>query len=510
MSEATPLTVVSPASAPDGLDAAAIYRTARRAQHGWEALGVQGRLQRLRPLADVIVRRREEIVSRVVADNGKPEFEVITQEVACVVACLDHLQHSAAETLAARRESNVWFAFRSATVTPRAFGAVLIIAPWNIPLAIPMTQVLSALVAGNAVVLKPSEVTPDIGALLGELLAELELPEGLVQVVQGDGAVGATLVDAGPDKVFFTGSVATGRRVMRAAASAGAPIPVCLELGGVDGLIVCDDADLDFAATAATWGAMMNAGQVCASVERVLVQRDVADRLIQRMHARIERVDPELDLGRITAAKQRAVYDRHIADARERGLRIVTGGHYLGPDRLAPTLICGAGVQDSLVWREESFGPIVAVASFDDDDDAVRQHNDTPFGLTASVFSGSSSRADAIAVRLRAGAVCINDVAATLYARCELPWGGLGSSGFGRSHGREGLLEFTWPQVLDRPAVWGLDFKRPWWFPYDRDGLEGLKSFTSVVASRSVPSRLRHVSTVGRKLVAQLARHPRL
>lgn len=499
----------TPQTAPSALRVRRIYADGRAAQREWGGLTVAERMDRLKPLGSLLVHRMSAIAERIVRENGKPEFEAITHEIGVCVAALDHLSRTAPDVLSGRAESNVWLPFRRATVTPRPFGCVLIIAPWNVPLAIPLTQVLTGLAAGNAVVLKPSEVTPDIGALIGDLLGELNLPEALVQVVHGDGATGAALVAAGPDKVFFTGSVATGRRVMQAAASTPRLTPVCLELGGVDALIVCDDADLDFAASAATWGGLFNGGQVCASVERVLVHHSVVAPLVARMAERIERLDPQRDLGRITAERQKNVYDGHIADARARGLTLLTGGQYTAADQLAPTLVVGDGIEGSQVWQQESFGPIIAVAVFDDDDDAIRKHNDTPFGLTASVFAGDEARAAAIAQRLVAGAVALNDVAATLYARAELPWGGVGSSGFGRSHGREGLLEFTWPQVLDRPTVWGLDFKRPWWFPYDADGAAAMRSFTRAVAARGPVERLTAVARVGRHVLGQLARQPR-
>ncbi len=491
----------------DSTSAEVLYRGTRSRQAEWARRSVSDRLAILDRLRAVLADRMEPIAALVREENGKPEVEAISHEVGACIAFVEHLCRVGERHLAGRTEIDAWLPFRVATVTPRPLGVVLIIAPWNVPLAIPFTQTVAALAAGNAVVLKPSEVTPRIGAAIGELLTLAGVPDGLVEIVQGDGKVGAELIDARPDKVFFTGSVATGRRVM--AAAARHPIPVCLELGGIDAMIVRDDADLDFAAAAATWGGLFNGGQVCASVERLLVHESVADRVISRLVDRIGELDEDADLGRITSARQRQIYDRHIADARERGLTIACGGRYIGRDKLAPTVIRGPGLRESLVWREETFGPVIAVSTFRDDDHAISLHNDTRFGLTASIISGDVDAADRIAARLDVGAVAINDVAATLYARPALPWGGRGESGFGSSHGREGLLAFTRPHVVDRAAA-GLNFKRPWWFPYDSYQREAMRQFALTVARSAPRERVIHAGKLLANLAGQLINTKRL
>ncbi len=485
-----------------------LFAAARDAQLSWAQQTPARRVAILRRLGPILAARMDEICALVVDENGKPEVEAISHEIGACIGCVSHLGSHAVEILAGRRETNTWLPFRLATVTPRAIGAVLIIAPWNMPLVIPFTQAVTALAAGNAVVLKPSEVTPRVGQLVGDLMVEAGLPAGLFTVVQGDGKTGAALVAARPDKVFFTGSVATGRTVM--AAAAAHPVPVCLELGGVDAMIVRPDANLEFAVSAATWGALFNGGQVCASVERLLVSRDISDAFTSRLVDRIAQLDPARDLGRITFAGQRRVYDRHLADARARGLTIVCGGAYLSSDKLAPTVIVGEGIEDALVWREESFGPIVALSTFRGDDDAIAKHNASPCGLTASIFSEDAAAADRMATRLDVGSVSINDVAAALYARPELPWGGRGESGFGSSHGREGLLAFTRPHVIDRPTIAGLDFKRPWWFPYDHHQLAAMRELALAMAAGASADRLSRMSKLGRHVLSQLANRPRL
>lgn len=483
------------------------YRLARKAQKRWSALSVTQRAQRLLPLLELLDRRNAPLADLIEEENGKPRVEAIGHEVAACIGAVNHLCSAAPRVLRSRRVGLTWMPHRRAEVTPKPLGLVLVISPWNMPLSIPFGQVIAALVTGNAVILKPSEVTPRIGLAIGELLEHCKLPPNLMTVLPGDGALGAELIAMRPDKVFFTGSVATGRKVM--AAAAAHPIPVSLELGGVDALIVCEDADLEIASSAALWGATFNAGQVCASVERMLVARPVLERFQAMLERKLQQLGHE-DQGRVTLDRQRDVYDRHLADARERRLRFVAGGEYRDEEHLRPTVIAGRGVARSLVHREETFGPVATLLPFRSDVEAAALHNDSRFGLTASVFSRSRSRAEALAAELEVGLVSINDVAATLHAFSELPWGGVGESGFGRSHGEEGLLEFTRPQVLDQTRRGLFEFKRPWWYPYGPYQLETMKNFTRAMAAGSLRDRARQLSRTARAALTMLKEEPRL
>jgi len=484
------------------------YALARSAQSAWSALTVAERAARLAPAMQALSDRMDAYAALIHEENGKPMVEAVTHEVAASIGYLEWLLREAPRLLADEDVALRVFPHRRATLQRVPWGVVLVIGPWNVPLFIPVSQVMPALIAGNAVVLKPSEVTPRCAGILAEILGACDLPQGLFAVVEGDGAVGAALIEARPDKIQFTGSVATGRKVM--AAAAAHPVPVTLELGGVDAMIVCADADLEFAASAAAWGATFNGGQVCASVERLIVHSSIRDRFLTLLADKLERIDPRGDLGPITSPVQRAVYEAHLADARARGLATPVGGDFLGPERLAPTLITGPGITGAAVWREETFGPVVAAAGFDTDDEAVSLHNGIASGLTASVFSADVGRARRIAGRLRAGLVSINDVGATLYSQAELPWGGVGASGFGRSHGAEGLLDCTWSRIIEAPrvGVWGP--KRPWWYPYGEDQRALLEAFGRALAARGARGRLRQVARAGGALAAMLTRAPRL
>lgn len=486
----------------------ALLNRGRCAGDVWALCSVSERAERLLPLVEAISARTDEIVALICEENGKPLVEALAHEVLPSLANIRYLLGKGPRMLAPRDRFIKWLPFRKAKICQRPFGVVAVISPWNVPMAIPLGQVVAGLLAGNAVVLKPSEFTPRVGALIGELVATCDLPDGLFQVVQGDGKVGAGLIKARPDKVFFTGSLGTGRRVMAAAAKH--PIPVSLELGGIDAIIVCADADLEYAASAAAWGATFNAGQICASLERILVHESVADFFLQLVTDKLKRIDSTQDLGRVTMPRQCEVYEQHLADARERGLQFHTGGVLLNPTQMAPTLISGPGTEDSLVFQEETFGPIVAAVTFSNEDQAIAIHNRTGYGLSASVFTTDQDRAHRISQRLRAGLVSVNGVAATLHGHPELPWGGVGDSGYGRSHGEQGLLEMTWSQVIEESRVFGVEPKRPWWYPYDHRQNRLMGYFSDLVAADSLSSKLQAMTHLGRDALAMVTRTPRL
>ncbi len=484
------------------------YPRARLAQARWAQLSVEERVRRISPAVQALADRMDEFAQRIHEENGKPMMEAVTHEIGASISTMRWLLDTAPRILQDRSLSLSVFPNRKARVQRVPWGVVLVIGPWNVPLGIPVSQVIPALLAGNAVVLKPSELTPRSAGILAEILGGCDLPAGLFTLIEGAGDVGAELIAQRPDKLMFTGSVATGREVM--AAAARHPIPVTLELGGVDAMIVCEDADLEFTASAAAWGSTFNGGQVCASVERLIVHASIRDRFQSLLVDKLERIDPRSDLGHITAPRQRQIYEAHLADARDRGLEIPTGGRFLGPRQLAPTLVAGPGIEQADVWQQETFGPVVALTEFTDDAHAIALHNSVSSGLTASVFTADVARAERIAGQLRAGLVSINDVGATLYGQPELPWGGVGASGFGRSHGEEGLLDCSWPRVVEQTRVGVFGPKRPWWYPYDHHQQALMAAFGRGLAARAPAQRLGQALRAGRSLAAMLSRRPRL
>ncbi len=344
-----------------------------------------------------------------------------------------------------------------------------IISSWNYPLAIPMSQIIPAVAAGNAVVCKTSDFTPQCGALIEKLFLDAGFPKNLVTVVQGGGEVGQALIDAGPDKLMFTGSVATGRRVAESCAKE--LIPSVLELGGKDAMIVLADANLEVAASAAVWGSYTNCGQVCLSVERLFVEQAIEEKFLALCVEKTKKLrlglgcDPATDVGPLIRPQHVQRMSDLVEDAVARGARLLCGGKPradLGPNFFEPTVI--AGVNSTMrLFQEETFGPILAVQAVKDSEEAVARANDSAFSLAASVWTSDAKRGQAIAARLRAGAVMVND-AISYFGIAEAPHGGCGASGWGRTHGKAGLLEMVQTKYIDVDRLPGRE--KPWWYRY--------------------------------------------
>jgi succinate-semialdehyde dehydrogenase / glutarate-semialdehyde dehydrogenase len=424
--------------------AAAVAR-AREGQLGWAGLGFDGRRRALLAYKALLVRRTDELVALVHRENGKPDADALI-EVLMIVEHLDWAARNAARVLGPRRaRGNLVLANHAASVEYQPLGVVGVIGPWNYPVFTPLGSIAYALAAGNAVVFKPSELTPAVGCLLADTFAEAVPAHPVLQVVTGDGATGHALCLAGVDKVALTGSPATGRQVM--AACAERLTPVVLELGGKDAMIVDADADLDAAADQAVWGGMANAGQTCLAVERVYVVDPVYDRFLAKLVERAARIRPGADFGPITLPRQLEIIQRHLDDAFARGARALVGG----PDAVRPPYVDPVVLvdvpPDALVMREETFGPVLPVTRARDADHAVALANANPYGLGAAVFAGR--RADRIARALRSGMTSVNSVL-TFAGMPSLPLGGVGESGFGRIHGPDGLRELTRSKAITR------------------------------------------------------------
>ncbi|MEV6067327.1 aldehyde dehydrogenase family protein [Nocardia sp. NPDC052001] len=492
---------------PGSATAQALIESARAAQPGWGALGVEGRVRALAGLPGLLLAELDRIAEVISSENGKPRVEAIAHEAVPAIALTRHHLESAVATLGPAKITSASAPHRTGVRLHHPYGVVVAIAPWNLPFLIPFSQVLPALIAGNAVILKPSELTPKVAAVLVEVIGRCGLPDGVLQLAIGDGSLGAELVAAGPDKVLFTGSVTTGRKVM--AAAAHFPIPVGLELGGVDAAVVLDDADLEFTTSAVAWGATFNGGQACCSIERVLVHRDLHDAFVVRLRDKLRRIDTGRDLAPAIDQRQQNIWRQHVDTAQEAGLT-VDGGTVLPGRRYAPTVITGSAVTASQVWQQETFGPVVAVAAFDTDEQAIELHNATDYGLTASVFSADTARARALGAHLRAGSVAINDVAATMYSTPEFPWGGVARSGFGRSHGTDALLDAAWVQIVESPRGPAFGPKRPWWYPYGVELEDAMRALATTFAEPRPIARLRGYGRAGQQLLGMLSRTPKL
>src|SRR6185437_8587187 len=351
---------------------------------------------------------------------------------------------------------------KRAWLTYEPLGVVGAITPWNFPFAIPLSQAAYALAAGNAVVLKPSELAPLSAAHVERLLRAAGVPGGLVQVAQGGPAVGAALVAGGVDKVVFTGSAATARAVATAAGER--LVPLTLELGGKDPMLVLDDADIARAVDGALWASFLNCGQVCSGVERIYVEGSLYEPFVEELARRARGLRLGQDVGPLITEAARARVDGLVADAVERGAQVHAGGRV--PDRTGwfyePTVLSSVA-DDARLEREEIFGPVVSVARVPDERAAVAAANDSPFALGASVWTRDAVRARRVAERLRAGSVWHNDHAYS-YGTAQASWGGRGGSGFGRTHSKHGLYELSNVKFVDRDAGRVSD---PWWYPYD-------------------------------------------
>lgn len=423
---------------------------ARIAQRAWGKRPLKERAAVLHRAAEVTASRAEELARALVAENGKTLFEAYAAEVMSTAETFRWVGKFGPKYLGPERlkHASPLFKVKRSWLHFEPMGIIGIISPWNYPLAIPATEIAFALAAGNGVVLKPSEFTPLIAEKIREICIEAGVPEDLVQIVHGEGEVGAALVEAEPNKVLFTGSVATGRKVAAAAGERG--IAVTLELGGKDAMLVRDDADIDRAVAGALFGSNFNAGQTCAAVERIYVDRAVAGEFTERLAERARGlrlgnpVEPDVDVGPMINEGQRDVVLEHVSDAEGKGAKVLAGGEVdvgLKGAFYAPAVLSDVP-DEARLMREETFGPVVPIRVVDGDEEAVRLANDSEFGLTASVWTKDAKAGRALANELEAGTVFVNDILYS-YASPDAPWGGVKSSGTGRTHSRYGLHELT-------------------------------------------------------------------
>jgi acyl-CoA reductase-like NAD-dependent aldehyde dehydrogenase len=473
-----------------------IVSHARVAQSAWAKVPIRDRCAKLRVLGERIMRSRNELADAVVRESGKPRVEALFADIFVALDSAEYWSRGAASALRTRRvpHHSVAAKAKRGYLAYDPLGVIAIISSWNYPLAIPLSQMIPAVAAGNAVVCKTSDFTPQCGALIETLFIDAGFPGNLVTVVQGGGEVGQALIDASPDKVLFTGSVATGRRVAEACAKK--LIPSVLELGGKDAMIVLADADLEVASSAAVWGSYTNCGQVCLSVERLFVEQTAAEKFMALCVEKTKKLrigpgsDPATDVGPLIRPQHVQRMSDLVHDAVSRGAKVLCGGRSrpdLGPHFFEPTVI--AGVDSSMkLFQEETFGPILAMQIVHDADEAVARANDSPFALAASVWTSDRRRGEAIALRLRAGAVMVND-AISYFGIAEAPHGGCGASGWGRTHGKAGLLEMVQMKYIDVDRL--PHREKPWWYRYGADLEHAADAFLQFEFSGGIAAKLR-------------------
>jgi len=460
---------------------------ARAAQPNWAATPVRERLRVIRNFQQALYRDVDAVAALIAEETGKPKAEALTAEVLVTLDATRFLLKEVPRLFRRERvrHGNLAMRAKRAYLQREPYGVVGIISPWNYPFSIPASEVLAALACGNAVVLKPSEFTPRCALKLQELLFAAGLHRDLLHVVPGEGPAGAALVAAPIDKLIFTGSVATGKKIARAAAEK--LLPVVLELGGKDPMIVLEDADINVASSAAVWGAFMNAGQTCLSVERCYVHRDIHDKFVQACVEKVKKLRVGEEIGPLINDRQLQTVETQVQDAIARGAKVECGGQRgSAPHSYVPTVVTHADHSMKLL-TEETFGPIVPVIPFANDDEAVRSANDSAFGLAASIWTRDRARGEALAQRLHSGTVMVNDLISA-FGISEAPHGGFGESGIGRTHGRMGLEEMVRAKYIDVDLLPGMP--KVWWFGYGDEFYAQMRGFFDFLFSRSIGRRI--------------------
>jgi succinate-semialdehyde dehydrogenase/glutarate-semialdehyde dehydrogenase len=462
-------------------DVEAALERARKAQVDWAALPVRERARYMDRLLEVVLAREAEILAVVERETGKPRNEALSMEVFSPADSIVYYRKYAERWLRPEkpRVHGILKLAKQLRIVRKPLGVVGIITPWNGPIVLAVNPAVQALLAGNAVVIKPSEVTPFCGQLVGQLFAEAGFPEGLVQVLLGDGETGRALIEARPDKISFTGSVETGRKVGEACGRL--LIPCTLELGGKDAMIVCADADLDAAAKGALFGSCMNTGQFCCGTERIYAVDAVHDAFVEKVVAgarELRQADRgEFDVGAMFWDRQLEIVERHVDEARAKGAVVRVGGRRNPALRglyYEPTVVTDVN-HDMALMRDETFGPVISIMRVRDEEEALRLANDSRYGLSGNVWTRDKRKGIELAMRMDTGSVCVNDMSLT-YGAAPAPFGGRKQSGVGSVNGPSGLLGYTYAQpiLIDRRG------KPQVGYPYrlkDADGMSWFMNF---------------------------------
>jgi len=460
-------------SVANAADVQAMVTRARVAQAAWARTSVADRVKKMHAALAILVNEHEAFIDRLTLETGRARLDTLMIEIYAACDSMNYYAGRAPKVLRDRTVGLHLMRHKKAKLVTRPLGVVAVISPWNGPFILSINPTIQAVLAGNAVIVKPSEVTPTAGILVEELFQRAGFPEHLVQVALGDGETGAALLEAGVQKVSFTGSVRTGRKVGETCGRN--LVPFTLELGGKDAMIVCGDADLDRAASGALFGGMMNSGQFCSAVERVYVEKSVAASFIGRLVSKASELELGRDLGPFIFEPQADIVREHLDGAIAAGARVLIGGKVVedrGRGRYMGATIVADVPDDSDLMQQETFGPVLALRVVEDVREAIRLANDNQYGLGASVWTRDPKKGEAIARVLQAGAVTINETALT-YGALELPFGGVKASGVGRVNGADGLLNFSQqlPIISDRFG----NKEEPVWHPYTPEKFENLQ-----------------------------------
>lgn len=476
-------------SSPEEIDQA--VAAAHEAFQKWRNVPLRERLKFIERVREIIYRRKDSICEIVTKETGKPLCEAIVAEIFGVLETCVWLQQNAPRWLASKKIklNTMFLPGKRAYNVYEPLGVIAVISPWNYPFSIPVSTMLSALAAGNAVVLKPSPKTALVAEAIMEVFKEAKFPDGLVSVVQGDRVEAERLINSSINRIMFTGSVPGGRAI--AGLAAKKLLPCTLELGGKHAAIVLEDSDIDVVARPIVWGAFTNAGQACASIERMYVVRSIAGPLIQRIAEQAKQLRlgdgmlPDTDVGPLIDESQLVRLKEQIDEAVAQGATIVAGGRErrdLGGYFFEPTVISGCK-QNMRVIREELFGPVLPVVEVDDEREAIALANDSDLGLGASVWSKNTARAERIARQIESGMVWVNDGLYT-HISPDAPWGGIKNSGYGRMHSAAELRDLVYVKSI------GINDQRAqeWNYPYSRASIDYITGGVEFLHGRATHS----------------------
>jgi acyl-CoA reductase-like NAD-dependent aldehyde dehydrogenase len=448
----------------DVLQVPSLYEKASAAFAVWSSRSLETRLSYLTKMKHYMIEHMDDIVNEISSATGKVKTEALTADLMPVIDIIQHYEKRASKILKRKKvPTPLLFMGKTSYIDYFPIGTVLIISPWNYPFQLSMTPVISALIAGNAVLLKTSEVTPSIGLLIEKMAREIGLPKNVLQVAHGGKELGEALVSGKPDSIFFTGSVETGRKIGIEASRK--LIPCTLELGGKDPMVIFEDAPLKRAVHGAVWGAFTNAGQVCMSIERLYVHESIYGEFVDMLIAETKKLKMREDIGSLTFEKQKEIIKSHVLDALEKGALLLTGKHpdTWGESMYIEPMVLTNVTEEMKMVTEETFGPVLPVLTFKTEEEAIQKANSTAFGLNASVWTRNTARADRVTSKLVTGNAVINDVLISV-ANPYLPFGGVKNSGIGSYHGDQGLYTFSRQMaVLKDP---GLKQKEINWYPY--------------------------------------------
>ena len=452
---------------------------ARNAQKIWAALSYKEKAKRIKKAGRALAQKREEIIEIISRENGKLAIDALAAEVIPALMAIPYYVRlgqcfNKSHPIGG---GNILMVYKRSRMIFKPWGVIGIISPWNYPFSIPFSEVIMALLAGNAVFLKTASLTPGAGRIIAEILKEADLPDGLFTNVEMPGKeAGPAFINSGVDKLFFTGSTSVGKELM--ALAVPRLLPLVLELGGADAAIVCKDACLDRAVAGIIWSGFSNAGQSCGGVQRVLVHMDIYDKFMDKLKQKVQALsmgkDFSCDLGPLIGKKQKEEVQKQIAECLENGAQIAaqSPGNIEDESLFVPAIVLTNIKSGMPIWDDEVFGPVIGVIPFSNYTEALEIANSSPYALTGSVWSRKPRFAKKLAANINAGSVMINDHLMS-HGLAQTPWGGFGASGIGRTHGEDGFREMLKTKVIIEDLL-PFAKREPWWQPYSEKIYKGL------------------------------------